>query len=224
MLKPIKGSPGRFLETATGQVLNISDYREDDKYDTIMIYNHDVDPITAGKQYIFFRDVQRKMPIDTNLTQESRLSAGEEMVIDRVGLSVDMFAGEWNVSDWDFGQVIYNAHLRVNVNQLLLTEGPAIKFGSGYGVGGAMGGLNAFAPINGVASYPNIGIASPTAVPKLVKTQTVTDKHEIIGYLTFYSRAWADNGGTISMPNIDKSDYIPVKCWLHGLLKVAVSK
>ncbi len=42
MLKPIKGHPGRFLDTASGQVLNISEYREDDKYDTIVIQNTEV--------------------------------------------------------------------------------------------------------------------------------------------------------------------------------------
>lgn len=227
MLKPIKGSPGRFLDTGSGQVLNISDYREDDKYDTIVIYGYELDSagITAGKQYVFFRDVERKMPIDTNLTQPSRLSAGEEMVIDRVGTSIDTYAGEWLVTNSDFGQVVYNAHLRVEVNKLLLTEGPMVKYACGYGVTGS--GLIGFglAP----SSFVNIGVPSSAAVPKLVKTQTITDKHELGGYLTFFSRAWADwnktgTGAQIGMPEISKSSFVLVKCWLHGLLKVAVSK
>jgi hypothetical protein len=36
-LRPIKGRPGKFLETQSQQVVDISDYREDDKYDTIAI-------------------------------------------------------------------------------------------------------------------------------------------------------------------------------------------
>lgn len=222
MLKPIKGSPGRFLDTATGQVLNIADYREDDKYDTIAIYGSSLETITAGKQYVFFRDIERKMPIDTNFTQPSRLSAGEEMVIDRVGTSIDAYAGEYLVYNADFGQVVSNAHLRVEVNKLLLTEGPMVKFASGYGITGS-GSL-----MYGFSTFVNIGVPSPSAVPKLVKTQTITDKHELGGYLTFYSRSWADWKITtttyVGMPDLDKSTFIFVKCWLHGLLKVAVSK
>lgn len=40
MLKPIKGNPGRFLDDSTGQVLNIAEYREDDKYDSISTWSN----------------------------------------------------------------------------------------------------------------------------------------------------------------------------------------
>jgi hypothetical protein len=226
MLKPIKGQPGRFLETGSGQVLNISEYREDDKYDTIVIYREDIDPITDGKQFVFFRDIERKLPIDTNFTQPVRLSMGEEMVLDRVGLSIDLYMGSSEVNNADFAQVLYNGHLRVNVNNLLLTEGPAIKFGCGYGLTGP-----GIYPDNSVfvgGFFVNIGIPSQAAVPKLLRTQTLTEKHEIIGYYTFFSRRWADwkLGTPVPVPQLEleKSLFIPVKCWLHGLLKVAVNK
>jgi hypothetical protein len=225
MLKPIKGQPGRFLETGSGQILNISEYREDDKYDTIVIYSYTAELITAGKQYVFFRDIERKLPIDTNFTQPSRLSMGEEMVVDRVGASIDLFMGETSASNDDFAKVVYNAHLRVNVNNLLLCEGPLVKFASGYGVTGS--GIYTSVDTGNLGILVNIGVPSPAAVPKLVKTQTLTEKHEIIGYLTFFSRQWADwtHGSEIetAMPEID-SNFVPVKCWIHGLLKVAINK
>jgi uncharacterized cupin superfamily protein len=226
MLKPIKGHPGRFLDTSSGQVLNISEYREDDKYDTIVVYGDAQELIVAGKQYIWFRDIEKKHPIDTNFTQPSRLSAGEEMVVDRIGCSVEHMMGgsssTFYATSGDMMAIIYSGHVRVNVNGLLLADGPMIKFASGYGVAGMV--------YNGVAGdgVLNIGIPSPAAIPKLVKTQTLTDKHEIIGFLTFFDRSWADwklaNPIVVGMPVIEKSNFIPVKCWLHGLLKVAVNK
>jgi hypothetical protein len=224
MLKPIKGQPGRFLETTTGQVLNISEYREDDKYDTIVIYGEEQDPITDGKQYVFFRDIERKLPIDTNFTQPVRLSMGEEMVVDRVGLSVDLFMGDSPVANIDMAKAIYNGHLRVNVNNLLLIEGPAVKFGCGYGLTGP----GVYTDFYGVSFFSNLGMPSPAAVPKLVRTQTLTEKHEIIGYFTFFSRRWADwklaNPAQVEPPAFEKNVFMPLKCWLHGLLKVAVNK
>ncbi len=224
MLRPVKGHPGRYLDTTSGQVLNISEYREDDKYDTI-VFGGNYPDITPGTQYVFFRDIERKKPIDTNLTQQSRLSMGEEMVIDRVGASIDLFAGAHLVTNTDFGQAVYNSHLRVEVNKLLLQEGPLVKFGCGYGVSGY-----GVYYLTGSDGFVNIGVPSPAAVPKLLKTQTLTDKHEIAGYLTFFDRSWMDrltkNKATVGMPFFNQSGkgFIPVKCWLHGLLKVAVNK
>ena len=220
-LKPIKGHPGRFLDTSSGKVLNISEYREDDKFDTICIYGDAKEQITEGKQYVFFRDIERKQKVDTNFTQPSRLSAGEQMVCDRVGTSIEAAVGDDIVNDSDFVKVAANAHFLVNVNGILLTEGPMITYAAGYGYSG-VGDTSL-----GLGAVMNIGIPSPAAVTRLLKTQTLTEQHEIIGYLTFYDRNWADwTKGTpleISMPEFE-GPFIFVKAWLHGLLKVAVNK
>lgn len=218
MLKPIKGHPGRFLDQESGKILDISEYREDDKYDTICIYAQAVDPITAGKQYVFFRDVMRKLPIDTNFTQPSRLTAGEKMVVDRVGVSVENDVAL--IETPDVYAIAANAHLRVNVNSLLLVDGPVIKFASGYGLSG-----NSVA----VLGIANIGVPSPAAVGKLLKPQTLTDNHEIIGYLTFYDRSWANLPNATPQPIVWAppkiiAPQVFVKCWLHGLVKAAVNK
>lgn len=219
-LKPIKGHPGRFLDTSSGQVLNISEYREDDKFDTICIYGMAKELITEGKQYVFFRDIERKQKVDTNFTQPSRLSAGEQMVVDRVGTSIEAAAGDDLVDDTDFVKIAANAHFQVNVNSILLTEGPMIKYAAGYGYSGV-------GDTSTMSAVMNIGIPSPAAVTRLLKTQTLTEKHEIIGYLTFFDRNWADwTRGTpleLSMPEFI-GPFIFVKAWLHGLLKVAVNK
>ncbi len=230
MLKPIKGSPGRFLDTATGSVLNISEYREDDKYDTIFIPgNTDID---FGTQYIFFRDITSKRPIDCNFTQQSRLSAGEEMVIDRIGLYPrhTISSGGYSMPsglDWDIVRIAENGFFRVEVNQILLSEGPAYKYSSGYGINGfpadAGGGTS-----DGCNTI-GIGVPSTAAAAKLVKTQVLTNKYEVIGYLIFHNHDWILDEpdcpiSAISPLKLNALDGVLVTAFLHGLIKSAVNK
>ena len=63
-LQPIEGQPGLFRDTDTGQVVNIRDFRESDKYDSIIIPAGDV--IATGTEIIFFNDVQGKRQTDSN--------------------------------------------------------------------------------------------------------------------------------------------------------------
>jgi hypothetical protein len=75
-----------------------------------------------------------------------------------------------------------------------------------------------------------IGVPSTAAAAKLVKTQTLTSRHEVIGYLTFYNRDWmlAEPGvdlTQITPPELTSLEPgVPVTCFLHGLIKSAVSK
>jgi len=216
-LKPIKGHPGRFLDTGSGQVLNIAEYREDDKYDTILIPG-DENPIEYGRQFVFFRDIMQKRPIDSNFTQPSRLPAGEQMVIDRIGLNVRSCIGEDIAQTSDVKQIADCGFLRVEVNQLLLLEGPGIKFGSGYGLSG----------FDFVDGNLNIGVPSTAAAAKLVKTQTITNRHEMLGYFTFYNRDWMLNEPDVAVTEIPNivllADGVALTCFLHGLIKAAVNK
>jgi len=213
MLKPIKGRPGKFLETGTGKVLDISDYREDDKYDTEIL---PAKAVAAGTQLTFYRDVANKRRIDTNLTQQSRLSAGEEMIIDRVGVTLRSATGNLLPPPADLKRVAEDAFITFTVNQLLLIEGPVIKFPSGYGLAG-----NTVENGQGIVS---IGVPSTAAAAKLLKTQLITSEHEIQALLTFFDRNWT--GGDLApedrMPTLTTPVFITA--WLHGLIKMAVSK
>lgn len=213
MLKPIKGRPGKFLETGTGQVIDISDYREDDKYDTEII---PAGAIAAGTQFLYFRNVAAKQRIDTNFLQQSRLSAGEEMIIDRVGFTIRMATGNLLPAPADIKRVAEDAFWRVEVNSLLLIEGPLIKFPSGYGLAG-----NTVENGQGIVS---IGVPSTAAAAKLLKTQLVTSEHDLQGFLTFFNRDWtgaslaaADRMPILSTPIFGTG-------WLHGLVKAASTK
>lgn len=212
-VRPIKGEPGKFVDTSTGSILDISEYREDDKYDTEII---PVGAIAAGTEYVYFRDVAAKNRIDTNFTQQSRLSAGEEMIIERVGATMRLATGNLLPFVSDFKKVSECGYVRIDVNQLLLAEGPMIKFASGYGLSGMTQETDM-----GVVS---IGVPSTAAAAKLVKTQMVTDKHELLGFLRFQNRDWtgADLAAGNRMPVLDVAMFVTL--WLHGLIKSAVSK
>lgn len=223
MLRPIKGRPGKFLDTTSGKVLDISDYREDDKYDTEVIPGGVA--ITAGQFATFFRQTAAKRLIDTNFSQQSRLSAGEEMLIERVGATVRLATGNLLPFPEDVKKVVEDAHLRVLVNNLILIEGPLVKFPSGYGLAG-----NTVEDGQGIVS---IGVPSTAAAMKLLKTQLITAEHEVAGVLTFFDRAWLGTASQINnvavpvvaanqMPTLRVATLVTV--WLHGMLKTAVSK
>ncbi len=210
-LKPLKGKPGKFLDTTTGRTIDISDFIESDKYDTIII---PAGPILAGTIFTFFRDVAAKRPIDTNFSQQSRLSAGEELLIDRIGVALPQATGNLLPPPADTKRVAEDGFIRFEVNRLLLNEGPIVKFPAGYGLAGNDPGLGNL----------TVGVASTAAAAKLVKTQLVTSAHEVQATLTFFDRDWTlgalaalDRMPTLTTPMF-------VKAYLHGLIKLAVSK
>lgn len=217
-LRPLKGQPGKFIDTVTGAVYDISEMREGDKYDTIVI---DDGVVAAGAEYYFFRDVQRKRLVDTNFTQQSRLSAGEQVIVNRIGAQIALAGG--NVLPWprDIKKVAENAFLRIEVNQLLQAEGKLVTFNSGYGLSGMTQETD-----QGILG---IGVPSTAAAAKLLRTQLLTDKHEVLGYLRFYDRNWLatyssyyDENPADRMPTLENP--VLVTCYLHGLIKSAVSK
>jgi len=98
-----------------------------------------------------------------------------------------------------------------------------VKFPSGYGMSGQTNETD-----NGIVS---IGVPSTAAASKLIKTQMLTNKHEVEGNMTFFNRAWAGPAFLAGDPPQAVVDLMPtietpifVTLWLHGLVKAAVSK
>lgn len=216
-LRPIKGEPGKFLDTVSGEVLDISDYREDDKYDTVCF---PAGPVAANTQRLFFaEDLGAKQLIDTNIQQIRQLSQGEEMIVDRVGMLVASATGNTLPTPSDIKKFVENAFVSFTVNRLVLIEGPVIKFPSGYGLHG-----NTVETGQGVVS---IGTPSTAAASKLLKTQLLTSQHQFQGVLSFQERNWPQLVAAITVP-ADRlptfANPISAKAWFHGLLKVASTK
>lgn len=207
-LVPVKGQPGKFFNKLTGAVVDIVEWREDDKYDTVTI---PAGAIAAGTTRNFFRDLQNKATIDCNFTTQRKLPAGEEMIIDRIWCYVPMAAGNTLVSPADIKRVAENGYVRFQINRKDVAEGPVVKFPAGYGLAG-----NTVETDQGIVS---IGVPSTAAAAKLVREQLVTEKHDLDAVLFYDARTW---DGTIAMPTLTST--VHVKAGFHGLVRSAATK
>lgn len=219
-LQPIEGQPGLFRDTDTGQVVNIRDFRESDKYDSVVIPAGEVIP--TGSEIIFFQDVQAKRLTDSNFKTPRKLSAGESMVLDRIGLYFRLAVGDSITSGRDILKVVENSYYRLSVNDILQDEGPAIKFPSGYGMYGNTTENN--------LSIVSVGVPATASASRLIKKQMLNQNHELNGLLRFDARTWAaapnaagfTNTVNVVQPTLD-TDLI-ITNYLHGLVRAAVTK
>ena len=222
-LAPIEGQPGLFRDTDSGQVVNIRDFREGDKYDTVVFKAGD--PIVPGTEFIFFQDIQQKRDLDTNFKTPRKLSAGESMVLDRIGLYPRLALGDVIDLPRDIKKILENAFYRLKINDILQDEGPAIKFPSGYGIYGQTTENDA-----GVVS---LGVPATASAARLVKKQMLNQNHELDGVMRFDARNWAVSPGVGSAlgpiptpytmaPSLDEP--VMITNYLHGLIRAAVTK
>jgi hypothetical protein len=222
-LQPVEGQPGLFRDTDTGQVVNIRDFRESDKYDTIVIPA--AMAIAAGTEFQFFADLNLKNTTDTNLKTARKLSAGESMVLDRIGLYFRLATGNTLTFPRDLKKVFENSYYRLRINEILQDEGPAVKFPSGYGIYGQTNEND-----QGIVS---IGVPATASAARLVKKQMLNQNHELEGVLRFDARNWAVAPGAGSAlgpilapftmaPTLDAPVF--VTNYLHGLIRAAVTK
>lgn len=213
-MNPIDGQPGLFKDSETQQILNIRDFRESDKWDTIAI---PAGAIVPGTQFIFFADIQGKRDTDTNIKTPRKLSSGESMVLDRIGLYFRLAIGDTITVPRDIKKVVDNAYFRMKINDLLQAEGQAICFPSGYGLYGNTTETDA-----GIVS---VGVPATASASKLVKKQLLNQNHELEGLLRFDPRQWLANQ-TPPIPYVNPAIEQPllVTCFLHGLVRSAVTK
>jgi hypothetical protein len=225
MLQPIEGQPGLFRDTDTGAVVNIRDFREGDKYDTI-VFPADV-LISAGTEFTFFQDIQQKRDTDTNFKTPRKLSAGESMVLDRIGLYFRLAVGDVTSKPRDMKKIFENSFYRLKINDILQDEGPSIKFPSGYGIYGQTNETD-----TGIVS---LGVPATASAARLVKKQMLNQNHELDGIMRFDARNWAVAPGAGSalgpipndpvypiQPTLDEPAM--VTNYLHGLIRAAVTK
>ena len=220
-LQPIEGQPGLFRDTDTGQVVNIRDFRESDKYDSIIIPAGET--ITTGTEIVFFNDVQGKRETDSNIKTPRKLSAGESMVLDRIGLYFRLAVGDSISSARDIIKVAENSYYRLTINEILQDEGPAIKFPSGYGLSGNTTENN--------LSIVSLGVAATASASRLIKKQMLNQNHELNGLLRFDARnGWTNSSNPagfstqVSVTQPSLTNPLIVTNYLHGLVRAAVTK
>jgi hypothetical protein len=213
-IQPVKDRPGVFVNTISGELYDISEMREGDKYDTVILATG---PVVAGTELWLFRDVAQKRTVDTNFTQQSRLSAGEKMLLTKIGAMIPLAFGDILPTPSDIKKVAENCTLRVEVNSLLQAEGKLIFFQSGFGLAGMTQETD-----QGIVS---IGVPSTASAAKLARPQDLTSQHDVLGKIRFDDRNWA--AGFVVDPDdlIPKLDHpVAIVAVLHGLIKSAVSK
>jgi hypothetical protein len=213
-MNPIDGQPGLFKDPETGQILNVRDFREGDKWDTIIIPEGEIVP---GSQFIFFADIQAKREVDTNIKTPRKLSSGESMILDRIGLYPRSVLGNVVEVPRDVKKALDNAYYRMKINDLLQTEGPAIAYPSGYGFYGQTTETDA-----GIIS---IGVPATASAAKLIKRQMLNQNHELEGLLRFDPRNWLSQlQPPVPYTNPVLEQPLPVMNLLHGLIRAAVTK
>lgn len=228
VIEPIPGQPGLFRDPSNPEkVINIRDFREGDKYDTVSVAPGVQEP---GTEYIFFQNFQQKREVDTNLKTPTKLSSGESMILDRIGLYIKSSTGITFPSPQDYKTIVDNAYYRLNINGLLQDEGPAVKFPSGYGLYGSTQ-ENA----QGIVS---IGVPATASAARLIRKQLLNQNHELEGKLTFFARQWL-TASPATFPSVQSTKPVVVNVtqgdeplpagvlvtnFLHGLIRAAVSK
>lgn len=219
-LQPIEGQPGLFRDDTTGQIVNIRDFRESDKYDNVVIPAGEA--IQTGTELNFFSDLQGKRSTDTNFATQRKLSAGESMVLDRIGLYFRLATGNSISSGRDIMKIVENSYYRLSINDILQEEGPAIKFPSGYGLYGNTTENN--------TSIVSVGVPATASAARLIKKQLLNQNHELNGFIRFDARTWMaapnpagfENTVTYVNPTLDTP--IVITNYLHGLIRSAVTK
>lgn len=217
-LQPIEGQPGLFRDDS-GAVVSIKDFRESDKYDSVIIPASTA--LVAGTEFIFFQDIQGKRDLDSNFRTPRKLSAGESMVLDRIGLSIRLAIGNVITFPRDIKKVVESGYFRLQVNDMLVDEGPVIKFPSGLGLYGQTTETD-----SGIVS---IGVPATASAARLKKTQVLNQNHELSGSIAYHARTWTTAvgalgtaGPAIIQPTLDSP--VMVTCYLHGLVRAAVTK
>jgi hypothetical protein len=219
-LQPIEGQPGLFRDTDTGQVVNIRDFRESDKYDSIVIPPGE--QISTGIEIIFFQDIQGKRETDSNIKTPRKLSAGESMVLDRIGLYFRLAVGNSVTLPRDIIKVVENSYYRLKINDILQDEGPSIKFPSGYGLYGQT--------TENDAGIVSVGVPATASASRLVKKQMLNQNHELDGLIRFDARGWTqqaspagfNNTVIVDQPTLETP--LIITNYLHGLVRAAVTK
>lgn len=208
------GNPGELFIPALGKKFQQVELREDDVYDTVQVQTG---AITAGTELEFFRDIQNKNEQHTNLPQSRRIQAGDEVAVFRIGLYPRNKVGATHSSTSDIAQIVDNGHFVLKFNRRVISDGPALKFPSGYGLSGASD-LGAVSAGN---QFVSLGVPSVAAAPTLFVPQQLKDNDDIICKLRFPAASWVTG---YNDPTLASADGVLMSAFLRGVIKSPLGK
>jgi hypothetical protein len=206
-MKSVLGKPGKFFDTRSKKLYDISQAYEGEKYDTICVNAGAQAPGTA---YTFFNNVGQKTRIDTNFRTQNRLDPNERLVLERLGIYLHTAVGQNLNTMNDIRRTLENSFMSFRVNQDILWEGPTTWLPSGYGVYGQTTETD--------QTFASVGVPGTAAAARLRRKQMLTTEHSLEGDINFMLRTgWLNVGaGAIAYVNPTIVGNVLLKLVLHG--------
>jgi len=170
------GKPGEFMIQGVG-LRKFADMRQDVLYDRVELLAAP-GPIAAGTEFVFFRDIQGKTRLETNMTQSQVLPEGQEAIIYRINV---MALPETPPEDMElflsygYGEFVLDDDLRAR-------SGPLVTFASAYGAYGNIMTTNTTVVDGTLAN----GVPSAGAQPRLMLPLYIAEKRTFRFSIIFY--------------------------------------
>lgn len=203
------GQPGELFIPSINKTIRQVEWREDDFYDTVLIT---AAAQTPGTSYDFFStNLDTKRAQHSNIRTQRKIPEGNELVLFRIGLHPRGYTGNAEAVFNDIKKIAENAIFRFLLGDRLVTEGPMIKYQSGYG-------LSAATTTNG-ASAVSVGVPSQAAAPVLLVPQEIKSSDELNGSLRFEASSWV-----AGYADTTPSAFVAVTAFLHGFIKKPLGK
>lgn len=201
-MTPVSGQPGTFFIPVLGKTIRIVEYREDNKYDTVVAASG---AQSDGAQKVFFRDLTNKQNVDTNFSTPRRIGNGESMLIKWIGLHVADSCGATPAVPADVKKILWGTFFEFKINRKLICQGTSIYFPAGYGLAGNT-------VENGAGVVAN-GVPSTASVRTLERPFEITDQHDLDATLTWQDHTW----DATNLPSLTNKCY--VRATIHGLIR-----
>lgn len=221
-LRPISGKAGAYM--LDGEEISIWEWSEGWRYDTIcMVGSGAGGLIVSGQKWDFFGE-QTKNDIDRNIAQRGRLSRGEEMIINSIGLFIGnrTASAATLVGSEVFHFLAERCYLEFKIDKDVVAEGPLLEFQSGLGVAGYS---NDVAPAANILSN---GVPSLSAVRPLLVNQKITSDNDLAAKVVADDAAWITGvptpSGVYVFATVASTASVLVKLMLGGYIKSAVGR
>lgn len=153
--------------------LNINEVTEGPLYDRVQ---HGAS-ISAGTEYVYFRDISNKDKADTNMQVSKKLPTGWKMVVWKVGVHI---AASATIDDAKL--ILDNAVLNFEVDNRSILEGPVFCFPAGFGLFGAATTTATATTIQIVSN----GSPAPNSVAPLSKPIILTGDNTFQATIKYY--------------------------------------
>lgn len=216
-LRQVKESPGLLLDEESGTYYKLVDTLAHGQYDSVVVKNDAATSnIPFGQEYEFARDIADKQELDCNFRTPRKLTSGQIMWVNRIGLYFPKFVGGIEVDAEDIQTVVENSFFELTLGGKRKYASPSIQSPSGFGWYGGTTKTN--------ESVLSLGLPSLGGVLPLAQPIYFNDKHDVSGTLSFHRRTWIAGvtppflAGS-SVPRVaDNNAIVVAKMILHGRL------